>query len=128
MKQFEINVKDEVGALEKIAEALATRGINIISISSERVPGKNAAIKIVTNDDDKTRDIMNEERFVYRESDFITLRLVDQPGELLRVTRLLSSAEINIESLYVLNRKEGSTSVAIVVNKMEEAKEVLKNL
>ena len=128
MKQFEIRVNDDVGSLQKVAEALANNGINIISISSERVPGKNAFLKLVTNDIDKTRDVMNLERFVYKESDFIMVTLKDQPGELLKITRMLSGSGINIESLYVLNKREGSTDVAVIVDKMDQAREALKNL
>ena len=128
MKQFEIRVNDEVGSLQKVAEALANNGINIISISSERVPGKNAFLKLVTNDIDKTRDVMNLERFVYRESDFIMVTLRDQPGELLNFTRKLSDSGINIESLYILNKREGSTDVAVIVDKMDQARQALKGL
>lgn len=128
MKQFEIRLNDEVGSLEKVAEALARRDINIISISSERVPGEKATVKLVTNDEEKTRSIINEERLICKESEFILLKLRDQPGELLRVTKLLTSAQINIESLYILNKQKGVTDVALIASKMDEAKVQLKKL
>jgi hypothetical protein len=128
MKQFEIRLNDEVGTLEKVAEALSRRDINIISISSERIPGEKATVRLVTSDEDKTREIMNEERLICKESEFLRVRLRDQPGELLKVTKLFSNSDINIESMYILNKKEGATEVAMIVNKMDAAKEALKKL
>lgn len=128
MKQFEIRLNDEVGSLEKVTEALARREINIISISSEKLPDQKATVRLVTSDVDKTRDIMNEERLICKESEFIKISMKDKPGELLKVTKLLSGADINIEALYMLDKKEGSTDVAMIVNKMDEAKELLKKL
>ena len=127
MKQFEVNVKDEVGSLETIAEALAKRNINIISISSERHTDKSALLKIITNDEEQTRDIMDMERFIYKETDFLVVTLKDEPGQLLRVTRMLKNADINIESLHILNKKNGETEIALIVDKMEEAEAALKN-
>ena len=128
MKQFEIRLNDEVGSLEKVTEALSRKQVNIISISSERIPGEKATVKLVTNDEEKTRNVINEERLICKESEFIRLTLRDQPGELLRVTQLLSAADINIESLYVLNKQQGKTDVALIANKMDEAKIQLKKL
>ena len=128
MKQFDIRLNDEVGSLEKVAEALARKEINIISISSERVPGEKATVKLVTSDDEKTRDIMNEERLIYKEAEFIKVTLVDKPGELSKLTKYLTNADINIESLYLLNRVEGQTDVAMIVDKMDEAQIELRKL
>jgi hypothetical protein len=128
MKQFEVKVNDDVGSLEKVTEALAKKNINIVSISSERIPGQHASLKIVTDDEDKTEEVMNEERFIYRQSEFIMVKLSDQPGELLRVTKVLRDADINIETLYLLNKVQGMTDVAMIVNKMDEAKVALKQL
>ena len=127
MKQFEVNVKDEVGSLETIAEALASRNINIVSISSERHADRSALLKIITNDEEQTRDIMDMERFIYKETEFLVITLKDEPGQLLRVTRMLKNADINIESLHILNKKNGVTEIALIVDKMEEAEAALKN-
>jgi len=127
MKQFDIKLNDEVGSLEKVAEALSRKNINIISISSERIPGEKATVKLVTSDEDKTREIINEERLIAKESDFLKIRLMDKPGELSKLTKMLAASEINIESLYVLNKNQGVAEIAMIVDKMDLARDSLKD-
>ena len=56
------------------------------------------------------------------------MTLKDRPGELSKLTKFLTSKDINIETLYLLNKQEGSTDVAMIVDKMDEAKIELRKL
>ena len=48
-----------------------------------------------------------------------------KPGELAKVAKKLGKAKINIESIYILGQKEGRTELALVVDDMKKASELL---
>jgi acetolactate synthase small subunit len=62
--------------------------------------------------------------FAEREIEIVALP--DRPGELAKVTKLLSKSGVNIESLYILGNKGSNVEeIAIAADVPERAKEVL---
>lgn len=49
----------------------------------------------------------------------------DKPGKLAATVRTLGNAKVNIESIYVLGKKEGKTQVALEVDNANKAKEIM---
>jgi hypothetical protein len=128
MKQFEVKIEDSPGSLNEMTVTLADGGINIISISSEKTPENKAMMKIITHDEKATSNILSRKEFEFSESDIITATLTDQPGELNKVTTKLTDAGVNMESIYIVDKKDGKTQVAIKVEKGKEelAKDSIK--
>ena len=127
MKQFEVKVLDEVGHLSDMAEVLAEGGINIVSISSERINNRTANLRIITSDDERTRNVLKDGGFAFTEEDIIAVRLEDKPGALFEITNKLGGAGINMTSIYVVNKSNGSTDVAINVDNFNGAMDILKD-
>lgn len=133
MKQFNILVADTPGALANTCEILAKGAINIKAIASELKSGK-ALIKIVTDDESSTRAALTREHAEFTESEILNIKLVNQPGELLKVLRKLTNAGINLQSIYILGKEQSAengktrTEVALTVDKQEKARVLLKGL
>ena len=51
---------------------------------------------------------------------------MDRPGELAKVAKKLGKANINIRSIYIIGQKNGKTEVALVVDDMNRAMDLLK--
>jgi hypothetical protein len=124
MKEFKIQVKHRPGELAKVTETLASRAVNIKAIASEAL-GEDAFLRVVTNDVTTTTKALNESGTKYVQNDLLTLSLIDRPGELAKVAKKLGKAKINIESIYILGQKEGKTDVALVVDDMKKASDLL---
>ncbi len=120
MQEFKIHIKDRIGELARVAEALARNGVNIRAIAGER-----NFVRVVTDDVNTTRRALDEERFKYELEEVVVVSLIDRPGELAKVARKLTDAEININSVYILGKKDGKTDVALVVDNVSEAVKVL---
>ena len=106
--------------MARVAEALARNGVNIRAIAGER-----NFVRVVTDDINTTRRALDEERLKYDLEEVVVVSLIDRPGELAKVARKLTDAEININSVYILGKKDGKTDVALVVDKISEAVKVL---
>lgn len=125
MKEFKIFVKHKPGELARVAETLAGRAVNIKAIASESI-GEQALLRVVTNDVNTTTKALSESGTKYTQNDILTVSLIDRPGELAKVAKKLGKAKINIESIYILGQKEGKTELALVVDDMKKAGELLK--
>jgi hypothetical protein len=125
MKEFKIQVKHQPGELAKVTETLASRAVNIRAIASEAL-GEDAFLRVVTNDINTTKKALDESGTKYEQHDLLTLSLIDRPGELAKVAKKLGKAKINIESIYILGQEKGKTEVALVVDNMKKAGDLLR--
>ncbi len=124
MKQFSIEVKDRVGELARVTEALAERAINIVAIASETSREK-PMIHIVTEDQDSARKALEKSGREFREQEILVVKMLDRPGELAKVARRLARSGINVESIYLFGKNRGYTEFALAVDELEKAKKIL---
>lgn len=124
MKQFSIHVRDRVGELARVTEIMANHGINITAIASEG-GGSTPIIRIVTEDQVSTRKALERAGREFTEEDILVVRLMDRPGELAKIARRLARKAINVESIYIFSKSDGKTELAMAVDKLDLAKEVL---
>ena len=125
MRQFEVRIDNRIGALAEVCEVLSGRGINIKAIATELVEDKGV-IKFITSEETVTRYVLKDAGFDFSEYEIIPMRLKDEPGELARLSRGLANLNIDIQSIFLLNRENGATEIAFKVNDLKEAKDLLR--
>ena len=123
MKQFEISVNNRPGEIAKVTDILASNGINIMAIASERC--ENPIIRVVTDDELSTRNALTKANMKFREHELTVLELMDRPGELSKMAKKLAKAGINVESIHILSKGTSTTSVALVTDNHKKTSEVL---
>jgi len=128
MKELVIVEKDRVGLLSDIAEALGKADVNIESVSAD-VVGENAVIRIFVNDEKKGTEALVNAGFKPVASDTLVVTVEDKPGELSKVTRILSDENISITNTYLIGKEKGKSLIAIKVEKKsyEKARKLLKD-
>ncbi len=128
MKEVTIIARNEVGALAAVAEALGGVGVNIEAISAYGRDG-DAIFRVITNDYTTAAKSVSKIPGIkgIQEADVIILKLINRPGELGKITRKLANRGVNLESLYIVSRKQDFTEVAIKPqsDQFSLAKEVL---
>lgn len=97
-KEFDVSLEDRVGALADLCEVLSKSGVNIKAISADGGRG----VRLVTSDERTTRGLLQRGKFLYDEADVISLQLLDRPGELAKISRMLAKEKVNIHSAYML--------------------------
>lgn len=124
LKQFDVPVLNKPGEVARIAEILARRAVNIRGIATDFGQGR-PMVHIITDDDTSTRNALNAAGVDFAEKDIIVVALPDKPGELLKLTKKLARGGVNVESLFILGAKTPIEEIAISVDKMDQAKDVL---
>jgi len=127
MKEIIVTANNDVGSLAQGAEALGSTGVNIEAISAYGHEEK-AIFRIITNDVSTTlKSLSRLPGIQVKEADTIIYKMINRPGELAKITRKLANRGINLESLYIVSRKQDFTEVSIRPKEedMEKAKEVL---
>ncbi|HSV42272.1 MAG TPA: hypothetical protein VLH13_02550 [Methanomassiliicoccales archaeon] len=124
LKQFDVFVQDKPGELARITEILAKKAVNIRGIATDFGQGK-PVVHVITDDDVTTRTALTAAGQDFLEKEIIVVALQDKPGELHKLTKRLARGGVNIESLYILGAKTPIEEVAITVDKMGPAKELL---
>jgi hypothetical protein len=127
MKEITIIAGNDVGSLAAVAETLGSVGVNIEAISAYGLDGK-AIFRLITSDVSTTLKALSRLPGVsVKESDTLVYRMINRPGELGKIARKLANRNINLESLYIVSRKQDFTEVAIRPSEkdFEKTKEVL---
>jgi len=127
MKEITIISPNRVGSLALLSESLGAVGTNIEAITAyER--GGNAIFRILTNDvNTAIKAITKLSDFEILESDIILFKMSNRPGELGKITRKLANRNIDLESLYIVEKKDNETTIAIKpsLENFKKAREIL---
>ncbi|MFH0737113.1 MAG: ACT domain-containing protein [Candidatus Micrarchaeota archaeon] len=113
MKEITVIAGNDLGSLAQVAETVGSVGVNIEAISAYGIDGK-AIFRIITNDATTAIKVLSKLPGVQvREADTIIYKMMNRPGELGKITRKLANKGVNLESLYIVSRKQDYTEVAI---------------
>jgi len=123
MMEFEVYVKDRIGAVRDVAKAIGEAGVNIKAISSE-VRGDQGLLHVVSEDASATRDALKKGGYKFDEVDVVKVEMEDKPGELARFTGHLADAGVYVKAAYILGKVGEKTEVAFTVDNLEKAKQV----
>jgi hypothetical protein len=123
-KQFTIRLKNEPGALARLAAKLGEHGIDIRTIGVGAV-GNYACAVLSTNNDSVAHDVLRQARYTFIEGEALSVGLEDRPGALAKLTGRLGDAGINISGVVLLARHQGKVELAITVDDLDRARRVL---
>ena len=125
MKSLTIVADDKVGLLADISYVLSKSRINIESVSVDVIAGK-AIITLSLSDVDKGKVALEGSSYKVEEASSVVVKLSDQPGELSKITNMLSKEKINIQNAHILSKDGVSTILSLNVDKPKRAITILK--
>jgi hypothetical protein len=123
-KQFTVRLKNEPGALARLATKLGEHGIDIRTISAGAVGSSGCAI-LSTSNDAAAGDVLRRGRYKFVLGEALTVAVEDQPGALAKLTGRLAEAGVNITGLLTLSRHQGKAELALTVDEVDKARRVL---
>ena len=121
---FTVRVKNEPGALARLAARLGEHGIDIRTLAVGAVGAYGCAV-LTTNNDAAARDVLRHARYQYVEGEPLKVGVEDRPGALAQLTGRLGEAGVNITGVVLLGRHQGKAELAITVDSVETARRVL---
>lgn len=123
-RHFTVRLKNEPGALARLAARLGEHGIDIRTIGAGAVGSYGCAV-LSTNNDNAARDVLRQARYSFVEGEALQVGVEDRPGALAQLTGRLASAGVNIIGVVILSRHQGKAELAITVDEVETARRVL---
>jgi hypothetical protein len=125
MKCVTIIADDKVGLLADMSYVLSKAKINIESINVDVVAGK-AIISTCLSDADKGKKVLEQAGYTVEEMNAVVIKLADEPGQLNKITTMLSKEGINIQNVHMLSKDNSTTALSIIVDKPKRASTLLK--
>ncbi|HEX8966992.1 MAG TPA: ACT domain-containing protein [Chloroflexota bacterium] len=121
---FTVRLKNEPGALARVAALLGEHGIDIRTVGAGAVGSHGYAV-LSTNNDAATRTVLRQARYTFIEGEALNVGVEDRPGALAAMTGRLAEAGVNITGVVLLARHQGKAELAITVDDVETAHRVL---
>nr|QNO54430.1 hypothetical protein IPKNHHKO_00004 [Methanosarcinales archaeon ANME-1 ERB7] len=125
MRTITIVADDKVGLLADISYVLGKAKVNIESINGDVVSDKSV-IMLSLSDAHRGKDVLEASGYKVAEVNSVVLRLKDEPGELARITNMLSQDGVSIQNVHMLSKNGRETVISVSVDKPKRASSVLR--
>jgi len=126
VKQVTIVADDKVGLLADISYILGKAKINIESINADLVGGK-AIVGLTLSDEYRGKSVLEASGYRVSELNSVVLKVKDKPGELSKITNMLSKEGVNIQNVHMLSKDKDTAVLSLVVDKPKRAADLLKD-
>jgi hypothetical protein len=127
MQWFIVEATNKPGEFARHAEEIAERGINLANVVCLGI-GDRGGAAFYAKDEAGLRSALSDAGIGFREVPVVTARLEDKPGTVAEAARLLGDAGVNIELLVPMGMDGSTVTVAIGVDKEEQARGALGDL
>lgn len=97
--EFNVSLADRPGVLAQLIETLSKGGVNILALHASPCVDEGI-VQFVTTNPDATVNVLKNEGIEYSARQVLLLTLPAEPNILVRLTRALAEAEINIHAMY----------------------------
>ena len=125
MQAFILESANRPGEFARTAQAIATRDINVAAIAIGN--GSRATAAFLAHDEAGVRNALTTAGLTYHEVPVLTVWLEDKPGTAAKTAKKLADAGVNIELFAPVAYTDGKATIAIGVDKIDEAKRVLND-
>jgi len=124
VKQIDLWMKNEPGALSAVSELLGANGINIIAfyVATEADQGR---LHFVPNDPDKALNVLNTAGYQTETQEVLACVTPHHPGGLNAVLKPLKTAGINVDYIYPCLGTGDITVLIVGVADLEKAFQIM---
>ena len=88
-------MKNRVGMLNELCTAISEANINIRGFSTV-VEVDRAIVGLIVDDANKTKEVLHKQNLNFGESTVLTVPMDNKPGQIAKITKILSEQHINI--------------------------------
>jgi hypothetical protein len=124
---FTVRLKNEPGALGRLASRLAEHGIDIRALAVGAVGTYGCAV-LSTNNDATAREVLRRGRYQFIEGETLNVGVEDRPGALAQLAGRLGQEGVNITGVVLLGRHQGKAELALSVDSIDKARRALATL
>ncbi len=108
--ELTLRLQNSPGMLARVCQVIANERINIVAMNL----ASPLVVRLVVDNPVHAAAVLREHHYQVEERDVIYTATSNDPGALLRITRLIADAGINVEYLYA-TALEGQPMASVVV-------------
>ncbi len=124
-KQISVFLENKPGRMANVLSALAQEKVNLVALTIMD-SHEHSVLRLVSDDVDKTRQVIKDANFPYTETDVVLIELRNQPGALAHVCEQLAGDHVNIEYAYCSSGgRNGKTLGIFKVSNTDKALRIL---
>ncbi len=125
IQELSLKLPNRPGQLAGLLRLLAQDRINLAAVSVDSTGGRGH-VRLVVSHPVRALELLRDGGFPVEARELVAVPLEDRPGSLLQVLDLLAKGRVNILSIAILVRREGTrVIVALGVNDLGKARRVL---
>jgi len=98
-KEIVVRVPNRIGTLAQISKLVADKGFDLSAVCAF-VEGKDAVIRLITEDNLRVSDALVENGFSLAEKEVVVVEVPHRPGMLRRVTEDMARADVDLVHMY----------------------------
>jgi hypothetical protein len=83
-------------------------------------------VRVITDDEASTRKALARMGLAFEEAEVLVIDLIDRPGEIAKVARKAAKAGVNINSVFLIGKKDTPAALALVTNDAKKAEKLLR--
>jgi len=99
IRQISVFLENKVGRIMEITEILGAHNINIRALSLADT-SDFGILRMIVNNIEKAIEVLKEKDIIVKESYVVAVEVLDKPGGLAAVLKILGNENINVEYMY----------------------------
>jgi hypothetical protein len=125
--QLSIFVRNRPGELVKITNILAENNIQLRALTVAET-ADFGILRVIVNEPEKAAKVLGEKEILVGKTEIMAVEMVDKPGTLNTIAKILGDANVNIEYLYAFAKTKENAILLIQVtpDHRERALEAMK--
>ncbi len=125
-KQISVFIENKEGRLKKAMDVLAKENINIRALSIADTT-KFGILRLIVSENEKAKEILENNNFVVKENDVIIVEVPDKPNGLNTILGYLDDKNVNVEYIYAFVSKKSEEAIVVVrLENIDEGIKILK--
>ena len=125
IKQLSVFIENREGRLEQVTEVLREHNINIASFSLADT-SEYGMLRMIVSKPEEGRRLLKEAGFSAKLTDVIAVKILQKPGTLHEILKVLFDAGLSVEYMYTLATAGKDTSIIMKLSDVNLALEVLE--
>ncbi|MCG3150497.1 MAG: hypothetical protein PCFJNLEI_03983 [Verrucomicrobiae bacterium] len=112
LRELTIMTPNKPGKLSQVLRALAAAKVNLQAIDSSSGYDLNL-VRLITSDAAETRRALEKLDYQVTEAAVLAVSILDQPGQLAKITGAFGKAKVNIDYMYATAAGPGAEALVV---------------
>ena len=113
IKQLSIFLQNRMGSLSKPLDILSAAGVNLRAMCMADT-SEFGILRLVVDDPEKGKEVLEEKNFLVKITEIIGVEMVDEPGGLTDVLKIIKENEIDLEYLYAFSHNKAGKAILLL--------------